>query len=204
MGGLFSFWGPMKQFFCAILFALLGAGFVHMDAQAQVPDSAALLPPDAEVTGVLPAGTDKALLGTMTDDELTLQSGRDGEIVLDSGSATRREILSRLFAGRDVEIEWRNKAFANEIVQVRGLAGAPVELARRLLARQSYIMSYDKSSDEPRLVRIVILGSDPPSVAQSADAPVRARQQASTNETTRKRAAIDAARRAITAAQRRN
>lgn len=203
-----------------VLLALLAAGLLHIDAQAQVADRAALLPPAADTVEAMPTETGEPVPETGRDGELTLQTGRDSEIVLEFSAATRREILTRLFAEREVEIEWRNKAFADEMVQGRGLRGSPIELARRLLARVSYVMFYDTSSDEPRLARIVILGADPAlvtrsagvpssarqeasSVTRSASTPSRDRQEARANETTRRRAAIDAARRAITAAQRR-
>jgi hypothetical protein len=188
----------------AVLLAVLAAGFLHVDAQAQTSDRAALLPPPADVTGALPIDTGKSAAKAKQDGKLTLQSGRDSEMGLESGVATRREILDRLFAGREVEIVWRNKAFADERVHSGGLNGPPIEVARRLLARQSYVMSYDNIGDEPRLARIVILGSDSPSVTQSAAAaPVRVRQEVPMNDFARKRAAIDAAKRAITDAQRR-
>jgi hypothetical protein len=188
----------------AVLLAALAAGLLHIDAQAQVPDRAALLPSAADAVEAMPTEIGEPVPETRRHGELTLETGRDGEIeiVLESSGATRREILTRLFAGREVEIEWRNKAFADERVQGGRLRGPPVELARRLLARQSYVMSYDNSRSEPRLARIVILGSDPPSVTRSAGAPSRARQEAPASEAARRRAAIDAARRAITAAQR--
>ena len=168
----------------------------------------------------MPTETGKPVPKIRRHGELSPETGRDGEIVLEFSAATRREILNRLFAEREVEIEWRNKAFADERMQVGRLSGPPVELARRLLARVSYVMSYDTSSDEPRLARIVILGADPalvtrsggapssarqeaPSVTRSAGATSPARQEARASEATRRREAIDAARRAITAAQRR-
>jgi hypothetical protein len=161
-----------------------------------------LLPPAADTVEALPIDAAKPVAKTKQGDALTLASGRDGEIVLESNGATRREILNRLFAGREVEIEWRNRAFADESVQSGSLSGPPIEVARRLLARQSYVMSYDNSRDEPRLVRIVILGSDPPSAQSAAAAPVGARREVPMDDAARRRAAIDAAKRAITDAQR--
>lgn len=186
----------------AVLLAVLAAGLLRVDAHAQMSDRAALLPPAADTVEALPIDAAKPVVKTKQGGALTLSSGRDGEIVLESSGATRREILSRLFAGREVEIEWRNKAFADERVQSGSLSGPPVEVARRLLARQSYFMSYDNSRDEPRLVRIVILGSDPPSTQSAAAAPVGARPEVPVNDAARRRAAIDAAKRAITDAQR--
>jgi hypothetical protein len=185
----------------ALLLAVLAAGLLHVDAQAQMSDKAALLPPAVDA---IPINTSKPVATIKQDGELTLESGRDGQVVLEPNGATRREILNRLFAGREVEIEWRNKAFADERVQSRGLSGPPIELARRLLARQSYVMSYDNSGVEPRLARVVILGSDPPSVTQgAAAAPLRARPEVPVSDAARRRAAIDATKRAITDAQRR-
>ena len=191
-----------------VLFAVLATGLMHNDAQAQVP---ALLASAADAVEAIPSEIGEPVPKTRRHGELTRETGRDGGIALDSGGATRREILNRLFAGREVEIEWRNKAFADQRVQGGRLSGPPAELARRLLARVSYVMFYDSSSNEPRLARIVVLGSDPPSVTRSAGASSPARQEAGApsparqeaSEAARRRAAIDAARRAITAAQRR-
>ena len=184
-----------------VLFAVLATGLMHNDAQAQVRDGAALLASAADAVEAMPSEIGEPIPKTRRHGELTRETGRDGGIALDPGGATRREILNRLFAGREVEIEWRNKAFADEKIQGGRLSGPPIEIARRLLARVSYVMSYDSSGNEPRLARIVVLGSDAPSVTRSAAVPPPARQEAS--EAARRRAAIDAARRAITAAQRR-
>jgi hypothetical protein len=203
----------------AVLLAVLAAGLLHIDARAEMPDEVALLPSETDAVEAMPSEIGEPAPKTRRHRELTRQTGGDGGIALDSDGATRREILNRLFAGREVEIEWRNKAFADERVQGGRLSGPPVELARRLLARANYVMSYDTSSEEPRLVRIVVLGADTPSVTRSADAPSRARQDASeaarrsagapspvrqeVSDAERRRKAIEAARRAITAAQRR-
>jgi hypothetical protein len=204
----------------AVLLSLLATGLMHNDAQAQMPDGPALLVSAVDAVEVLSTEAGEPVPETGRLGELTLQTGPDVGIALDSGGATRREILTRLFAGREVEIEWRNKAFADERVQGGRLSGPPAELARRLLARVSYVMFYDRSSNEPRLARIVVLGSDAPSVTRSAGVPPPARQESSSltrsagapspvrqetqaTEAERRRKAIDAARRAIMAAQRR-
>jgi hypothetical protein len=203
----------------AVLLSLLATGLMHNDAQAQMPDGPALLVSAVDAVEVLSTEAGEPVPETGRLGELTLQTGPDVGIALDSGGATRREILTRLFAGREVEIEWRNKAFADERVQGGRLSGPPAELARRLLARVSYVMFYDRSSNEPRLARIVVLGSDAPSVTRSAAVPSPARQDASeaarrsagapsparqeASDAERRRKAIEAARRAITAAQRR-
>jgi len=198
-----------------MLLAVLAVGSVPHDAQAQMSDRAVLLPSTIDEVEEM-ATTAKPLPTTRRQAELALEAGRDGEMVIEASGATRREILNRLFAEREVEIEWRNRAFADERVQSGRLSGQPIEIARRLLASQNYVMRYDLSSDEPRLARIVILGSDSPSVTRTASEPSRprqdigeplrvrqdVRQDASLTEAARRRAAIDSARRAITAAQR--
>jgi hypothetical protein len=180
-----------------VLLAVLLAGVSHVNAQAQVPDGAALLPSSVDAVKATPTETGEPVPQTSRHGQVTLEVGRDGEVVLEFSGATRREILNRLLAERDVEIEWRNKAVGDERLQGRRLGGSPFELARRLLAHVNYLMFYDTGSNEPRLARIVILGSDPPSVTRSAG------HEAQASEAARRRAAIDAARRAITAAQRR-
>ena len=204
----------------AALLAGLAAGLLHIDARAEMPDEVALLPSETDAVEAMPAEIGEPGPKTRRHGALAREPGGGGGIALDSGGATRREILNRLFAGREVEIEWRNKAFADERVQSGRLSGPPAEVARRLLARVSYVMSYDTSSDEPRLARIVVLGSDAPSVTRSAAVPPPARQEAPSltrsvgapspvrqetqaSEAERRRKAIDAARRAIMAAQRR-
>src|SRR5687767_8906920 len=203
----------------AVLLSVLATGLMHNDAQAQMPDGAALLASAADAVEAMPTEIGEPVPKTGRHGELTRETGRDVGIALDSGGATRREILTRLFAGRGVEIEWRNKAFADERMHGGRLSGPPTELARRLLARVSYVMSYDRSSNEPRLARIVVLGSDAPSVTRSAVVPSPARQEASeaarrsagapsparqeVSDAERRRKAIEATRRAITAAQRR-
>jgi hypothetical protein len=195
------------------LLAVLAVGLMPYDAQAQISDRAALLPSEAEAVEAMAPETIRPVPTTRRRGETTLDTGRDGEIAIDTSGATRREILNRLFADREVEIEWRNKAFADEMLQGGRLSGPPIEIARRLLTRVNYVMSYEADSDEPRLARIVILGSDPPSVIrtageppsrvrQNADEPSRTRQDPRVSEAARRRAAIDSARRAIAAAQR--
>ena len=185
----------------AVLIAVLAAGLLHIDAHAQMRDGAALPPSATEAVEATPTGIGEPVRGTRRHGELTLETGSDGGIVLYPNGATRREILHRLFAERRVEIEWRNKAFAEERVQGR-LSGTPAELARRLLERVSYIMFYEVG-DEPQPARLVVLGSDPPSITRGAGAPSTTRQELQASEAARKREAIETARRAITAAQRR-
>lgn len=152
------------------LLAVLAAGLVHGDAQAQMLDAAS----PAEIGKVPPR--------------------RDGAIELDFGGSSRREILSRLFADQQVEIEWHDRAYANEKLWGR-LKGSPVDVARRLLGGASYVMLYDSSREEPRLVRILIAGSDPPSVKQRAGVSSAVRQEDPVAEMMRRRAALEALRR---------
>jgi hypothetical protein len=182
----------------------LGAGFLHMDAHAQAQaqasdDDAFLAPIEEPVT----ADTEDAAEDPVPTIRRTMQVVRElpyeNWIVLEPGGATRREIISRLFAGREVQIEWRNKAFADEEVRGR-FKGPPTELARRLLERANYVMAYNNSGG---LARIVILGSDPPSVTGSADLPSPVRQTPRATEAERRRTAIEATKRAIKDAQRR-
>jgi hypothetical protein len=199
----------MTRWFCAALVALLGAGL--LPAQAQVPDRSALLPAADDTVETMSFAPGQPVLMPRYR-EVAPEIARESEIVLEPVGVTRREILNRLFADRNVQIEWRNKAFADERVQDRRLTGPPVELARRLLARASYVMVYQTSGDESHLTRILILGSDPPSITQSADAapsrrsaeaPASVRRESRTSEAERRRSAIEQTRRAITAAQRR-
>jgi hypothetical protein len=197
----------MTRLFCAALLVLSAAGLLPIHAQTQVPDRSVLLPPADDTVETIPVAPIPRYV------EVAPEIARESDIALEPSGVTRREILHRLFADRNVQIEWRNKAFADERVQDRRLIGPPVELARRLLARTSYVMFYAKSGDDDaRLTRILILGSDPPSITQSGDAatsrrsaeaPAPTRRETRTSEAERRRSAIEATKRAITAAQRR-
>ena len=186
-----------------VLLAVLATSLVYNNARAQVPDETTLPPSEAdaidEPIDAMPADTEEPAPLIVRKAESTRESPRENEVVLEPSGATRREILNRLFADRDVEIEWRNNALANEKVRGR-LKGGPTELARRLLERGNYVMSYGSSGDP---ARIVVLGSDPPTVTHSADASSPVPQKAQASEAERRRAAIEATRRAIKDSQKR-
>jgi hypothetical protein len=187
----------------AVLLTALATALAHANAQAQTPDEGALLPADIDVIDepidAMPVETETDVPVTRRKAEITREFRYENWIVLEPRGATRREIISRLFAGREVEIEWRNKAFADEALRGR-FKGPPTELARRLLERANYVMAYNTSGD---LARIIILGSDPPSVTRSADAPSPVRPKTQASEAERRRQAIEATRRAIKDAQER-
>jgi hypothetical protein len=187
----------------AVLLAVLATSLLYNNARAQAPDEATLPPSEAdaidEPIDAMPADSEEPAPLIVRRAEITREAPRENEIVLEPSGATRREILNRLFADRQVEIEWRNNALADEKVRGR-LKGGPTELARRLLERGNYVMAYGSSGD---LARIVVLGSDPPSVTRSADAPSSVRQKPQASEADRRRQAIEATRRAIKDAQQR-
>ena len=184
----------------AVLLGVLGAGLLHIDAHAQTSDDDALLAPIEEpVTADIEDPAEDPVPTMRRTTQIAREIPHENWIVLELTGAPRREILSRLFAGREVEIEWRNKAFADEAVRGR-LKGAPTELARRLLERANYVMAYNNSG---ALARIVVLGSDPPSVTRSVDAPSPVRPKPQASEAERRRQAIEATKRAIKGAQQR-
>jgi hypothetical protein len=186
----------------ALLLSVLAAGLFDIDAQAQMPDGTTSRLSATDAVEARPTGIGDAVPETRGQGKPAPETGHNGTMAIDSGGATRREVLARLFAGSEVEIEWRNKALGDEKVWGH-LSGPPAELVRSLLARGSYLAVYDTGDKEPRLARIVIFGSDPPSGARSTGVASSARQDARTSEAARRRAAIEAARRAIKAAKRR-
>jgi hypothetical protein len=136
----------------ALLLAVLI--FFSVSVAAQIPDMAT--PPWSQ--------QGHAATAARGDSKILLQAGAGGSVTLVPNGATRRQVLDRLFAERGVEIEWRNKPFADEKVYGR-FNGTPSQIARMLLARRSHIITYDTSGEQPRIVRIYILGPDPPSIS---------------------------------------
>ena len=80
----------------AVLLAVLAAGLLQIDAQAQVPDRTALLPPAADAVDVMPTEAGEPVPENGRHGELTLQTGRDSEIVL--GSSARSSLACSLNA----------------------------------------------------------------------------------------------------------
>ncbi|CAL8975126.1 hypothetical protein RHODGE_RHODGE_04095 [Rhodoplanes serenus] len=69
---------------------------------------------------------------------------------------SRREVIERLFDGRNVVLEWHDPAFAAE--PVSGVfRGSLAQVARRLLGEANYVMSYT-AGEAPRLSRLVVMG----------------------------------------------
>ena len=82
----------------------------------------------------------------------------DGASVeFDVRDTSRRDVLSQLFAGGDLEITWINAAFAEE--RIRGkFTGTPAAVARQLLAQTNFVVVRDGSGEEARAVRLVVVG----------------------------------------------
>jgi hypothetical protein len=132
---------------------------LNIPAAAQMPDAA-----------TRPRLTGQA---TSAPGGVSLEPGDAGAVMLAANGATRRQILARLFADREVVIVWRNEVFAAEKVH-GSFSGTPTQITRRLLAGRTFIITYDTSSGMPRIVRIAIPGPHPPSVSGSrAAAPAR-------------------------------
>jgi len=82
----------------------------------------------------------------------------DGASVeFDVRDTSRRDVLSQLFAGSDLDITWINAAFADE--RIRGkFTGTPAAVARQLLAQTNFVVVRDGSGDAARVVRLVVVG----------------------------------------------
>ena len=90
-----------------------------------------------------------------------------GAVTAEAGKVTtRRQVLDRLFADRDIQVEWRDESYADEAVQNRYSkatdSAARRRYARRLLSRSNYIIVYDTSGKGRRMSRVVVLGPSPP------------------------------------------
>jgi hypothetical protein len=117
---------------------------------------------------------DSSAIQSTDSDKVTLQHRNGGEAVLVASGATRRVVLDRLFAGRDVTLIWRSTAVADE--EVHGRFVGPVDsIARRLLAQSNYFIAYDRDTRHARAMRIIVLasskGSSPQPSAQLAALP---------------------------------
>ena len=97
---------------------------------------------------------------------VSVEASNGDRVALFAKGATRRQVLNRLFAARDVEIIWKNRVFADERVYGQ-FEGTRRCVARWLLSRRSYIITYDISGEMPRTFRIFILGPDPPSATRT-------------------------------------
>jgi hypothetical protein len=101
---------------------------------------------------------------TTTERNLSLQQA-DGNVILAAKGATRRQLLARLFADREVKIEWRNDVFADEKLYGT-FSGTAAQVARTLLSGRTYIITYKLTNGTPpQVLRIDIPGPHPPSVS---------------------------------------
>jgi len=157
------------------LFAVALLGLFSLAAAAQVSEMPPT--PESEHRDAMSEPSDEAqpsrndaVTRAVDDSGIALEiDGRDW-ITLTVTGATRRFVLERLFAERAIEIEWRNKAFAEQAVHGR-FSGPADTVARRLLDRSDYVIVYAATDGEPRMSRITILGSDPVSVSPAIKAP---------------------------------
>jgi hypothetical protein len=79
------------------------------------------------------------------------------QVEFDVRDAPRRAVMERLFAGRQIEIQWASASFADEPV-TGSFTGAPSAVARHLLADADFVAVYDGGGDHARIVRLVIAG----------------------------------------------
>jgi hypothetical protein len=99
-------------------------------------------------------GLDLAVAGV---EDSRFEFSPDGASVeFDVRDTSRREVLSQLFAGSDLEITWINAAFAAE--RIRGkFTGTPAAVARQLLAQTNFVIVYD-GGETSRAVRLLVVG----------------------------------------------
>jgi hypothetical protein len=70
----------------------------------------------------------------------------DGTSVdFDVRDVSRREVLSRLFAGTDIEVKWVSSAFADEPMSGR-FNGTSAAVARQLLGQTNFVIVHDVSN----------------------------------------------------------
>lgn len=82
----------------------------------------------------------------------------DGTILeFDLRAVSRREVLDRLFANRNIKLEWVNTALADELIS-GAYHGSLPQVARQLLTKLDFILVYDGASSDARLTRVVIFG----------------------------------------------
>jgi hypothetical protein len=100
------------------------------------------------------------VLASVVAGKVVLEFGDGDNVMLLANGVPLRQVLDRLFAKREVVIQWRNATFAQE--SVRGhFRGTLAKVARSLLDHGSYVIAYDTSGDKPRILRIIIVGFRP-------------------------------------------
>jgi hypothetical protein len=112
--------------------------------------------------GIVWAGACSALIWTNATfagvQDSRFEFAADGASVdFDVRDVPRREVISRLFAGTDVEIKWISSSFADEPMSGK-FSGASAAVARQLLGQMNFVIVHDRSGDTSRIVRVVIVG----------------------------------------------
>jgi hypothetical protein len=144
----------------------------------------------------------------VTPRNATIPRSTAGEDTAEADKATtRRQVLDRLFADREITVEWRDQAYADEAVQTRFSKGkdaaARRRFARRLLSRSNYVIVYQTRGNRRRMSRIVVLGPSPPQEQGARQTGASSRWQALRQRRAAQRRANAARQRAIEAARRR-
>lgn len=95
-------------------------------------------------------------LAGVQDSRLHITSN-GAQVEFDVRDAPRRAVMERLFAGRQIEIQWASASFADEPI-TGSFTGTPSAVARHLLADADFVAVYDGGGELARIVRLVIVG----------------------------------------------
>lgn len=82
----------------------------------------------------------------------------DGQsVVMEVRDATRREVLERLFSGRNIQLDWLNASYGDEKISGT-FRGSMPDITRSLLTDSNFVIVYDQIGDNYQISRLVMMG----------------------------------------------
>lgn len=70
---------------------------------------------------------------------------------------SRRQVLDRLFADQAIKLDWADPAVAGDLIS-GSYHGSLSQIARLLLTKLNFVLVHERTDDEIRITRVVILG----------------------------------------------
>jgi hypothetical protein len=87
-------------------------------------------------------------------------TGEDQNVVLEIRQAPRREVFEHLFTGRNIQLDWLNQSYGEEIIS--GVyRGTLANIARAVLSDSNFVIVYDSVGDRYWISRLVVMGKSP-------------------------------------------
>ena len=90
-------------------------------------------------------------------DSVFFVSPDGGNVAFDVRDVSRREVLHRLLNSKAVELEWVDRAYADERIS-GAFNGSTDAVLQRLLAQTDFVAVYDRDGGKARIARLIIVG----------------------------------------------